>query len=167
MKGYLRISQCSPKGGIGFQQVRHLFIFLVWLYLLSSDLCWGCSSNRMVVGVAPQYSRKQSVVEDFVFSSSSFPSMGVFLRSFGGWWFVILVPRHFLRWVISPDFICLLSTVMSVTDWLILPSESRVELLLISPPGLQVELLPLFPPCSVPAGFVCFLSTIAFPLKIR
>jgi hypothetical protein len=28
---------------------------------------------------------------------------------------------------------------------LVLPSESRVELLLISPPGLQVELLPLFP----------------------
>ena len=36
-------------------------------------------ASGAVVGVVPQYSRKQSVVEDFVFSSSSFPSMGVLL----------------------------------------------------------------------------------------
>ena len=41
------------RGWHDFQQVRHLFIFLVWWYLLSSDLCWGCSSNRVVVGVVP------------------------------------------------------------------------------------------------------------------
>ena len=57
------------RGWHDFQQVRHLFIFLVWWYLLSSNLCWGCSSNRVVVGVVPQYSRKQNVVEDFVFEA--------------------------------------------------------------------------------------------------
>ena len=61
------------RGWHDFQQVGHWFIFLVWWYLLSSDLCWGCSSNKVVVGVVPQYSRKQSVVEDFVFSSSNLP----------------------------------------------------------------------------------------------
>ena len=61
------------RGWHDLQQVRHLFICPVWWYFLSSDLCWGCSSNKVVGGVFPQYSRKQSVVEDFVLSSSSFP----------------------------------------------------------------------------------------------
>ena len=51
IKGYLRISQCSPKGGLISNRVRHLFIFLAWLYPLypasieilfpKQSVCWG------------------------------------------------------------------------------------------------------------------------------
>jgi hypothetical protein len=51
IKGYLRISQCSPKDGMISNRVRHLFIFLAWLYPLSPDCCWGCSPSRASVEI--------------------------------------------------------------------------------------------------------------------
>jgi hypothetical protein len=67
LKNFSVLSQ----GWHDFQQVRHLFIFLAWLYPLSPDFVVGVVPQaELLLGLFP----KQSVVEDFVFFSSSFLS---------------------------------------------------------------------------------------------